>query len=164
MTEITIRSYTPEDEADVIAVVKQMQAHEMQFFDRMRPVSNIGPPYITGLIAEIKGPHGRFLVADHQSQAIAFATLDLNKQRKDDRYEVDYTYAQVEELAVLEPYRGQGIGQKLLAHCERLAQEAGHKWLRISLITENPLASRAYSRAGFGPLSTTLEKVIDRDS
>ncbi len=161
MTDITIRPYTPADEADVIEIVKQMQVHEGQFFDRMRHEDDIGPAYVVDLISEIDKPGGRFFVADHDGRAVGYVTLDLKIQRKDDRYEVDYTYAKVEELAVLEPYRGQGIGQQLLAHCEQLAKEAGLKWIRILLLTENTLAWRAYTRAGFKPLSSTLEKVID---
>lgn len=66
--------------------------------------------------------------------------------------------AEVEDLAVLEGLRGQGVGRRLMAAAEEWAATAGHVELWVTAWTFNETAAALYSRQGFKPLSTRFRK------
>lgn len=56
-----------------------------------------------------------------------------------------YLYA----LRVLEPFRGRGIGTRLIREAERLLREQGCRWATIAASKENTAARRLYERLGY---------------
>lgn len=62
-------------------------------------------------------------------------------------------------MAVLPPYRGQGIGTQLLGHL--LASEAGRCAISLSVSVENP-AQRLYERSGFTVVSLAGTSLVMR--
>jgi len=57
----------------------------------------------------------------------------------------------VHDLAVLDGYRGRGIGQALLAAAEQAARQRGCCKLTLEVLSNNHRALAAYARAGFAP-------------
>jgi len=57
----------------------------------------------------------------------------------------------VHDLAVLAGYRGQRIGERLLAQVETLAKAQGACKLTLEVLSGNQSAMRLYARAGFAP-------------
>jgi ribosomal protein S18 acetylase RimI-like enzyme len=55
----------------------------------------------------------------------------------------------VHDLAVARDYRGQRIGERLLAFVESLARERGACKLTLEVLSGNAPAMRLYTRAGF---------------
>jgi GNAT superfamily N-acetyltransferase len=49
---------------------------------------------------------------------------------------------------------GQGLGEALLAHADRIAIEAGRRWVRLDAWTSNRGLHRYYERAGFRHVRT----------
>lgn len=57
----------------------------------------------------------------------------------------------VHDIAVLDEYRGNGIGQALLAHVETVASQRGCCKLTLEVLSNNQRALKSYDRAGFRP-------------
>jgi ribosomal protein S18 acetylase RimI-like enzyme len=158
---LTIRGYRDGDEAAVIALVRELQIHEGQYIDRLKPPDTIGPWYVEALIDEVAKNKGSFLVAERDGLVVGYATLLAEMSSRDEKDEIDYSYSYVGDLAVLYAHRGLGIGKALLEECERLARAAGQKWLRLGVIAENRGARRFYERFGLEERFLTLEKRLD---
>ncbi|NDJ59738.1 MAG: GNAT family N-acetyltransferase [Chloroflexi bacterium] len=52
-------------------------------------------------------------------------------------------------LRVMEMFRGQGIGSRLLQEAEVIAAEAGFGWTTIAAAKDNPRARQLYERSGY---------------
>jgi ribosomal protein S18 acetylase RimI-like enzyme len=157
---IAIRPYEPQDEAALLDLVRQLQAHEGAVFDRMKPPEAIGVWYIEDLQQQCAESAGTILVAETGGAVVAYATI-LTKVADDSTDEVPYTYAYVGDLAVAHDRRGQGVGKAMLAACERRAREAGAKWLRINALARNTGARATYRAYGFDEYLVGFEKNLD---
>lgn len=58
-------------------------------------------------------------------------------------------YLRLYSMAISESYRGQGIGQQLLRHILRTAQELQKQGVRLEVKCDNQAAVRLYRRHGF---------------
>ncbi len=159
--KVTIRPYRHSDEAQIVAIVRELQEHELQFYDRLKPSADIGPWYVDWIIEDNQRNNGHFLVADLAGLAVGYATLNPSLNSEESREEVFYEYAHVGDLAVLKAHRNCGIGHLLLAECERLARQAGRKWLRLGVHAGNTGARRFYDRFLLKERFLTLEKLLD---
>ncbi len=160
MAEVSIRDYAAGDEAAVVGLVRSLQAHEAQYYDRGKPPAEIGAWYVEDLLAACAKSAGRFLVAERAGEVIGYGVVLTGLTSVEERDEVVYRYAKVSDLAVAPACRGQGIGTALLVACEALAREAGVAWLRIGVLAENRGAFALYEREGFRPLGVVLEKPL----
>ncbi len=61
----------------------------------------------------------------------------------------------VHDLAVLERYRGQGVGALLLDQVAQIARQRGACKLTLEVLSANQSALRLYARAGFAPYALT---------
>ncbi len=52
-------------------------------------------------------------------------------------------------VAVLEEWRGRGVGTSLIRHLEAWAAERGVEWLILEVADANPRATRLYERLGY---------------
>ena len=156
----TIREYKDSDEAQVIALVRELQAYESAIYDRMKPVDEIGTWYVDNLKADVAKYHGSFLVADEGGELLGYASLLTEVTSADDPDEILYSYAYVGDLAVTTSRRSQGVGRALLEECERMARIAGQKWLRLGVLAANTNAREFYSRMGLEEKLLTLEKKL----
>ena len=64
--------------------------------------------------------------------------------------------AELFSMHVMAPWRGQGIGSRLVGRFRGWAESRGAAQLRVSAYTANEGALRFYRRQGFTPLDTTL--------
>lgn len=55
----------------------------------------------------------------------------------------------VYSLRVMEPFRGQGIGTRLILHAEQLLRERGYRWVLIAVAKTNRRARSLYERLGY---------------
>ncbi len=103
---------------------------------------------------------GVLLVAANGNGIAGYANLLIGLSSADEPEEVPYTFAHVSDLCVGTAYRGNGIGQALMAECERRATAAGEKWLRLDVLAGNHSARKFYSNLGMEELFLTLEKKL----
>ncbi|MBL8790533.1 MAG: GNAT family N-acetyltransferase [Rhizobiales bacterium] len=157
---VTIRDYEERDQAGVIALARQLQAHELQYYERMKPVDAMDGSYVAHLIAEVSEHNGRFLVADDGTRLVGYCTLLTDRDSSDQFDEVLYRYAYVGDLVVATEARGKGVGALLIAQCEATARASGRAWLRLSVMAANSGARRFYSANGFEENLILLEKKL----
>ena len=148
------------DEAQVVELVRELQAHESGVYDRMKPVDAIGPWYVDKMKADAAKHRGKILVADKGKKLLGCASLLTEVTSADDPDEILYSYAYVGDLAVTMSHRGQGVGRALIEECEKIARAAGQKWLRLGVIAANQSAREFYSRVGLEEKFLTLEKKL----
>ena len=156
---ITIRDYASADAPALLDLVRQLQVHEGQVYDRMKPPEEIGPWYIEDLEKGCAKSAGRILVAVSNSVVIAYATI-LTRVVDESIDEIPYTFAYVGDLAVTHTRRGEGVGKRLLAECERIARAAGARWLRINALALNTQARATYNSYGFEEQFIGYEKKL----
>ena len=160
MDRVRIREFEAKDRPALVKLARELQAAEAPFYDRMKPPSEIGDWYVDALLKACRLNKGKILVATEGDDLIGYAAVLSEISSKDEIDEVEYTYAYVQDLAVTERFRRRGLGSQLLARCEEIAREAGARWLRISVLTENADAVRVYEKAGFRSLFSVMEKSI----
>jgi len=155
---LTIRDYRDCDEAAVLAVLRDLQAHEFQIYDRTRPPEAMGPWYI-GLMKQATAEgKGRILVAQSDDGVLGYASMLTSVSAEHERDEIAYTYAYIDDLGVLASARSRGVGAALLEACEAIAREAGQRWIRLGVLAGNEGARSFYARQGYGEFLLTLEK------
>jgi GNAT superfamily N-acetyltransferase len=69
-------------------------------------------------------------------------------------------YAEVTELFVLEDYRRQGVGRRLLAFAEQLARDAGAEEILVLTDFDNEAALSLYHSSGYGNHDLALSKSL----
>lgn len=156
---ITVRETRDGDDQHILAIARDLQAHELTIEARSKPVDDIGMWYIESRKKDVATFKGRFLVAEADGTIAGYAVL-LFKDSSQDPIEIFYTYAFVADLGVRGEFRRRGIGTALLDACEAIAREAGEKWLQLGVLAGNGSAVRLYERQGFRAVAHTLEKVL----
>ena len=142
-------------------MLRDLQSHEFQIYDRSRPPETMGLWYIDRLKQETADGRGHILVAEGATGVIlGYASLTTRVSAEDEKDEVPYTYAHVGDLGVLASSRSTGVGAALLAACEALARQAGQRWLRLGVLAANERARVFYARQGYGEILLTLEKKL----
>jgi GNAT superfamily N-acetyltransferase len=160
-TSCTIRDYTPADEAALIALVRGLTTFEGQWYDRVRPAAEIGPWYVADLLANCARDQGIVLLAERDGQIAGYATIYVGLSTAGERDDIEYRYARIGDLFVLEPHRNAGIGRALIAECEARTRAAGVSWITIRHVPQNTRSAALYERLGFEPVQTVREKRLD---
>ena len=70
-------------------------------------------------------------------------------------------YAYIEEVAVLEEYRGQGIGRQLMTKCHEWITAQGVKEVELFVWEDNPNAIRFYGQLGYQTVRRGMKLDLD---
>jgi GNAT superfamily N-acetyltransferase len=73
----------------------------------------------------------------------------------------DVTIAEINDIAVSVSHRRRRIGTEILEHVEALARKRGADLLRSDTGLENLTSDRLHTKAGFKPIRTEYEKVLN---
>lgn len=92
---------------------------------------------------------------DGESRVVGFAKVRI---RQLGRYWKVERMPEVDELAVAEAVRGQGVGRMLMSAAEEWARGAGFPEIWVAAWAFNTPASTLYARQGFEPLNTRFRK------
>ncbi|MEP0331427.1 MAG: GNAT family N-acetyltransferase [Anderseniella sp.] len=156
---LQIRDYTDENETDLIQLVRELQNHEADYYDRMIPADEIAGWYIDGIKKNCREHDGHIRIAWLNDTLIGYcATMTTVPNEEGD--EVPFNYAYVNDLVIAKSARGQGVGKALLHDAEALARAANAKWLRINVLAKNTVARDLYDRFGFEEHVVTMEKPL----
>lgn len=90
-------------------------------------------------------PEG-FMVWEDNGQPLGFVSIHAGWHLLRGR-----PVAELQELAVAEPWQGRGIGSELLAEALRWARGRGQRGVELWVGRHNLRAQRLYQRAGFRP-------------
>jgi len=98
---INIREYEETDAEPVMSLIRQLQAHEVAIYDRMKPVADMGLWYIDLLKKQCAKDDGVILIAEENGLALGYATILTNVIEDGSADEVAYRYAHVGDLVVV---------------------------------------------------------------
>lgn len=157
---IEIREYRENDEASLVALIRELQASEVVLYDRMKPEAQMGVWYIDLLKKKCAEDEGVILIAEEDGAALGYAVILTRSVEHGTGDEVAYDYAYVIDLVVAKDARRRGIGKLLLADCERRAREAGRDDLRITVLAANQGAHDLYRALGFDDLLINMRKAL----
>ena len=158
--QVTIREFDDRDIEGVIAVARDLQAHERQLFSRAKLPAELGTDYVHHIRKVAADHDGTFLVAEWGGQVVGYCTLLTHCDSSDQSDETFYAYAYVGDLGVRADQRSSGIGSMLIEEATRIARAAGLKWLRLSVLAANGGARRFYARNGFAEHLVEVEKAL----
>ena len=157
MKPIRIRNYQDTDAAALRRCVVVLQDFERRIDARMIPGEVIADRYCERIHERCCECAGRAYVAELESEVVGFIAV-LARQPFTELDEPPGYHALITDLVVLEPYRGRGIGRRLLDHAETYAKEAGATELRIGVLANNHSARNRYLGSGFLPHLEILTK------
>jgi [ribosomal protein S18]-alanine N-acetyltransferase len=92
------------------------------------------------MAAELASPHGRYLVDDHDGAVIGYGGVRALQGSPD---------ADIQTIALLAEYRGQGRGRALLRALLAVARERGAREIFLEVRADNPTAESLYLAEGF---------------
>ncbi len=140
--------------------MRELQRHEHPLYRWGKPPEEIGAWYIEDAKKWMEKRDGVMLVAEHGNSLLGYASV-LTKCEVDGKGdEIAHAFAHVADLVVTRGQRGKGIGQALLAECEKIARGKSRNILRIGVLTQNTMAIEAYLKFGFHAYHQTMEKIL----
>lgn len=159
-TRLLIRDYEPKtDLPGLRQCVVELQDYERQIDTRMPPGSDIADAYIGEVLNRCNECAGKVLIALFGDDIAGYASI-LTKVHSDSLDDGNIEYGLIGDLVVLDRFRGNGIGRKLIAAAESHARACGVRWLRIYVLDRNAVAKQLYRSAGFTELYVDLEKEL----
>ena len=102
---------------------------------------------------------GHVLLAEIENLIARCVTI-LSKVGSAELYDGDMPYSLIDDLAVREKFRGQGIGTMLIEAAEKVALSSGVLSLRLSTLAGNTPARTLYASLGFSEFYVEFEKVL----
>jgi len=100
---------------------------------------------------EIQQGPGDCFVATCGGRVVGYVTTQLHKEISQGR---------IPNLAVEKPFRGRGIGRKLLLRALEHFRGLGLKQARIETLTTNPVGQRLYPAVGFKEVARQIHYVM----
>lgn len=157
---ITIREWRPEDQAALIALLRELQAFEGAFNPRLKPSGDIGAWYIDMLSLQCAKLDGTILVAEDASGLLGCAVVYLWVEDAGEEEMLPHVRAHVSELVVTRRARGKGLGKLLLTECERRARFAGRDEITLAVEAGNVAAHRLYRDTGYHDAKIRMTKSL----
>lgn len=157
---IKLLPYKPAVHAAALhACFVELQDHEHALDPRAPRGAEIADDYLAWMFRRCEGQRGRVVIAAAGETVVGFMTLLLAVPRTDPDDPVP-VHALLSDLMVREPWRGRGLGARLLTEAETLARKAGCRELRVTVFAENQGARRFYARAGYAELLVSVRKTL----
>jgi ribosomal protein S18 acetylase RimI-like enzyme len=142
------------DAARLISVIGTVSFYEAYFEqDTPADIANyITESFGTELIErELADPSVSYHIAYLNEKAVGYAKLvrDSMAEGADDGRGIE-----VKRIYTLERVWGKGVGDRLLAHCKKVAKESGAEYIWLGVWEENARALRFYAKHGFRRVGT----------
>lgn len=151
---VTIRACRPDDAETLVALIRELAEYEkLEHYAQATPealrIHLFGPrPAAESILAETEADGAAV------GFALFFPTFSTFRGQPG---------LYLEDIFVREPYRGQGIGKRLLAALARIAVERGCGRLEWSVLDWNTPAIGFYRRLGARPLDNWTVYRIDEE-
>lgn len=137
--------------------VVELQDSERLLDPRMPSGADIVDEYIPKMLERCIQSAGKILIAEIDGEVAGFTTI-LTRVSSAELEDGDIEYGLVSDLMVVEKYRKQGLGRKLLEEAESYARANDVKSLRIGVLAGNQTADKLYASMGFSRLYLEREK------
>ncbi len=142
---MTIRLATPEDFEDLLGLLRQLWPGKPIVPERLREVFH----------RVLATPSKHYFCAVEDGKPVGLGAVSF----KDNLWQ-EGEIAYVEELVVLEAWRGQGIGTRLLTHLIQLAEARGCRRIELDSAFHRTAAHRLYERHGLEKRAYLFSRVL----
>ena len=159
---LKIREYQSSDKPAIMQCMRELQEWERAIDSRLAPADAVLERLWREILEDCDVFRGTLFVAELDGRVVGYIGV-LTHVPQEHSDEIDYVFAQVTDIAVLEQFRSRGIGARLLEQAKRHAREAGVRWLRINVLAANPAAAALYRRCGFRDREIVLEHDLSAD-
>ena len=155
LDKLSIRPITAQDEAAFAAMFRQVaQMHAAARPDIYAPLTDA---FVEGEVKRLmREEHTTILIADLNGRAVGMCVLQL-RRAPDVPVLRPRCRAVIDDLCVLEGWRGRGIGKRLLNAAKEEARALGAPALELMVWGFNEDAMRFYEKAGMAVQHATLE-------
>ena len=144
-----IREYSPELDASVVRTCfVELQEAEREVEPELPHGEAVVDAYLTEMFKGCEKWNGQVFVAEHGNATVGFVCV-YARMTIADPDEAQKEFAYISDIAVLQQYRGRGIGRDLMARAEQYARQSGATTLRLVVLSRNTGAKQLYSTLGF---------------
>lgn len=153
--EVSIRQLKPSDLETLRSLNREIFISDKKFIDDLNldwPDSEFGEKYYQQVV---HNDNATGFLAEIDSKPVGYVAVCIRERTGRTK-----TYVEIENMAVYEEYRSQGIGTKLLQRAEEWAQEQGVDRLLVGAASKNPRSVKFYRAFGFDDVEIYLEKDI----
>jgi len=155
-----IRDYNPDtDYAGLRACVVELQDFEYRIDPRYPDGESIVELYIPDVLLRCRQYAGKVMIAELNGEVAGYAMV-WTKVPGVDIEDGDFECGRLADLAVLERFRGKGIGQQLIKASESWAREQGVRYFRLGVMAKNGNARALYQKLGYGECQIEMEKEL----
>lgn len=158
---VSIRLFQTTDRSGLEACMIVLQDYEKALGADRKPGAEIAKEYIDYLLGEVAAKHGVMYVAEQNGQIVGFVSAWVDE---DDvliaKGETRYVYCS--DGVVLDAFRRQGVGRKLLAAVEAFAKAAGIVTIKCTVLADNTVMRQGISAAGFHEYEIVYQKVVGK--
>ncbi|MCI5058795.1 MAG: GNAT family N-acetyltransferase [Flavobacteriales bacterium] len=98
-------------------------------------------------------------IAKHKDKAIGYL-LAYVKKRPDSAFQYEKTILYIDQVAVIEEYQKNGIGEKLIKEAYHLADRMQIQEIQLDFWQGNELAERFFSKNGFGFFNYKMKRQL----
>ena len=146
MPKITIR---PAGEGDIPAVVALYRQLDQALVDLQPEFFCVAPRGDEFVRQAVKAADADYLLAEEDGAVVGFALVNYAGWTPEFSCVLPHRYARLEDLAVDEAVRGQGVGGELLAAAKRWARNRRLEYLELNVLAQNENAIRLYESQDF---------------
>ena len=157
--DVNIRRATPDDYEALYLLFEALAGMHQEYLpERFQPPA--GPAVLRDiLLTRLADPNMAFWVAEDQAVMIGFLHAEIMKTPDIPTF-VPRRYVYVNDVFVRPEYRGQRLGQHLMAAAEEWATSIGAASIEIGVYEFNAGATRFYEHLGYETLYRRLSKPL----
>jgi ribosomal protein S18 acetylase RimI-like enzyme len=153
MDDITTRSATPDDFADIRRLFYALDTGAIESQPEHFQRGERGDEYLCEITRSGKSD---FILAIYHGEVVGFSLIYI-KEVKGLSLLVPCAYAYIQDFVVAENHRNKGVGAKLLEESKRWGKARGAQYLRLSVLPDNEAGRRFYLRNGLDQQMITME-------
>ncbi len=155
-----IRDYNPAlDYAGLRACVVELQDFEHRIDSRFPDGESIVDEYIPDVLHRCRQYAGKILVAEKDGAVVGYVMI-WTRVPGEDIEDGDFECGRLADLAVLQRFRGHGVGGALVRAAEDWALQNGVSYLRLGVMAANRRAHELYRRLGYADIGIEMEKTL----
>ncbi len=150
-----IRLAENKDINDILLLLHQV--HDIHYINRPDIFKQGTTKYSENEIKDIIKDENRPIFVYQKDDRVIGYAFCMIKIIKDDRNLCDYSYLFIDDICVLDKYRGKNIGSLLYNYVKEFAQEKRLKSIRLNVWNFNEKALKFYTKNGMKILEYIME-------
>ncbi len=154
---LSIRNAVSEDLKSIQKLNKLLVEFDSQFDETIQPDWATSEDGIEFISERISGDDGIVLIAESENKIIGYLIGGIEEAAS---YRTIQLLGELEEMVVLEEFRGQKIGEKLVQEFFGWCRSKNLKRVRVEVSAPNFKGINFYHRQGFEDFNLILEKNI----